>query len=199
MQDESTAGELEKSGLTNEYDFGCAESPASTNDTIGGTHTPGFNFDPFGSGLAEFIYLWYDFNAAPTASATATTTQNENEIKMKYEGEPHSHTQTQTQTTHPTAPVIDSNDKISPTGVGLREFNNVGCVFGGILFENGFYYHENDIFDDYFNENFMIIIFHHLVCYFWPVCLFNHLQRFICFWLIIVNVLMDIGLFWMFF
>ena len=91
---------------------------------------------------------------------------------MKYEGEQdgqHSHTQTQTQTTHPTAPVIDSNDKISPTGVGLREFNNVGCVFGGILCENEFYYcyyHENDIFDDYFNENFMIIIFHHLVCYF---------------------------------
>ena len=57
------------------------EKSTSTNDTIGVTHTPAFNFDQLGLGLAEFIHLGCDFNAASTASATVTTIQNENEIK----------------------------------------------------------------------------------------------------------------------
>ena len=45
---ESTPFELEKSGLANEYEFDCAELPASTNDTISVAYAPSFNFDPFG-------------------------------------------------------------------------------------------------------------------------------------------------------
>ena len=66
--------------MSNEYDFDCAGLPASTNDTIGITHAPAFNFNPFGLEWAEFINLVCDFNAASTPSATATI-QNENEIK----------------------------------------------------------------------------------------------------------------------
>ena len=56
---------------------------------------------------------------------------------------------TQTQTIHSTAPAIDSNDKIGQTGVGLHEFNNIACVFGGVPCENEFYYDVNNIFDDW--------------------------------------------------
>ena len=52
-----------------------------------------------------------------------------------------------------TGPVIDRNDKMCPTGVGFCFFN-IGCIFGGVLCENEFYYYVNDIFDDYFDENF---------------------------------------------
>ena len=74
-----------KSGLNNEYYFDCAESAASTNDTIGVTHAQAFNFTQAGLGSAEFINLGCGFNAASTASATVTTIQNENKIKTKYE------------------------------------------------------------------------------------------------------------------
>ena len=128
MEGESTF-ELEKSGLTNEYDFGCAELPASTKATIGVTHTPAFDFDQFGFRLAEFINLGLDLNAALTASATVTTIHNENKVKTKYEGgqDWHKHK-------HKTNPLykFDINDTIGPTGVGSREINNAGCVFGGI-------------------------------------------------------------------
>ena len=138
-------------------------------------YTPAFNFNPFSPELAGFINLGCDFTAALTASATVTTATNENEIKMKNEcGQdgPHSHTQPQTQQHHPTAPVIDSNAKIGPTGSGLGEINNIGCVFGGIVCENKFYDHVNDIFDDYSNENLYETILHHLVCYFEYFCIF---------------------------
>ena len=94
---ESTACELEKSGLSNEYNFDCAEVQASTNDTIGVTHTPAFNFDQLDLGLAEFSDLGcVFFNAASTALATATRIQNENEIKqMKVDKMGHVQTQTQ--------------------------------------------------------------------------------------------------------
>ena len=160
-------------------DFDCAELAAPTNDTIGVTHTPAFHFDESGVGLAEFINLECDFNAALTASATVTTETNEKENRMKYacrQGRAHSHTQTQAQH-HPTAPVIDSNDKIDPTGIGLREIMYVGCVFGGILCESKFYYHVNDIFDDYFDENVYDNFFPSRGMFFDIfVYLFNHLK-----------------------
>ena len=139
------------------YDFDCAELPASTNGTIGVTHTPAFNLCPFGLGLAEFINLGRDFNAALTASTTSTTGTNENKITMKYECRqdgPHSHTHTQTQAQHLTTPVIDSNDKIDATAVASREINNAESVFGGILWEYQIYHHVNEVFDDDFSENF---------------------------------------------
>ena len=51
---------LEKSGLSNEYDL-FAVLPASTNDTIGVTHAPGFNLRSTGVGLGEFHDLGYVF------------------------------------------------------------------------------------------------------------------------------------------
>ena len=116
---------MEKSGLSNECYFDCAELAASTNDTIGVTHAPVFNFNQSGLGLAEFISLVCDFNAASTASVTI---QNEYEIKTKYEG---GQDEQQTQTTHLTTLVIDSTDRIGATGAGLCEIKDAGCVFGG--------------------------------------------------------------------
>ena len=151
---ESTPFQLAKSGLTDEYNFDCAELSASTNDSIGVTHTPAFQFSPFGLGLAEFINLGCDFNAALTTSAPVTTGTNKNENKMKYECRqegPHSHTQTQQP--HLTAPAIDSSDKIDLTAAALQEISNVECAMG-IWCENQVYCRVNDIFDDYFSENF---------------------------------------------
>ena len=133
---ESTPFELAKSGLTAEYDLDCAELSASTSDSIGVTHAPAFKFSQFGLGLAEFISLGCDFNAALTASTTSTARTNENEIRMKYECRqvgPHSHTQTKAQQHHLTTPVIDSNDKSDPRVVALREINNVYLV---VFYEN---------------------------------------------------------------
>ena len=79
--------------------------------------------------------------------------QQQYKMKIKYEGGQDGQ-QTRTQATHPTTPVIDSNDKIGPTGVRLCEINSVGCIFGGFLCENKFYYHPNDAFDHYFNATF---------------------------------------------
>ena len=112
--------------LTIGHDFDCAELPASTNHTIGVTHAPAINLNLFGLGLAEFINLECDFNAASTASETVTTIQNENEIKMKFvDGQDGSQTPSQT---YPTTPVIDSDDKIDPTIIRLLEINTVRCV-----------------------------------------------------------------------
>ena len=96
--------------------------------------------------LIGYIWSWTgcDFNAASTAS-TVTTIQNENEIKIKYTGGQDG-PQIQTQTTHPTTPVIDSNDKIDPAIVGLLEINIVQCVFSGIVSKGQFYYHVIFIF-----------------------------------------------------
>ena len=45
----------------------------------------------------------------------------------------HTHTHTQTQQQHTVAPANNSNDKASPTGVGSRDFDIIGCIFNGII------------------------------------------------------------------
>ena len=103
---------------------------------------------------------------------------------------------------HPTVPVIDSNDKIVPTGGGLREINNIWCVFGGIVCENKFYYHCKWYIWGLFNENLYETILHHLVCDFeYFVYSFNHLKMIYLFLVFLIDnseFLMDIGLFWMY-
>ena len=41
---------------------------------------------------------------------------------------------------HTAAPAIDSNNKICLTGVRLRGFDNIGCVFNGNIDDNGLQY-----------------------------------------------------------
>ena len=152
--------ELEKSSLSNEYDIVCDALTSSTIDTL-------FNFGLRGVGLGEFNNSGCNSSAVLTVSTITTiiTSENRNEIifnRSSYWGQ---YTQTQTQTIYPTAPAIDSNDKIGLTGAGLAKFNNVACVFGGVSCENDFYYDVNSIFDDYnYYDN--DIVNGYLVCLF---------------------------------
>ena len=72
-----------------------------------------------------------------------------NEIKNECESEKsglsnneyhETHTRTHTHTAHTAAPAIDTHDKICPTGVGLRDFDIIGCIFNGNIDNDGLQY-----------------------------------------------------------
>ena len=126
--------ESEKSGLTNNDSYVVDVLSSTLNDTIRAAVTvaPGFDLYPTGGGPGQTNENEHDFNAVSTATAIVTIIPNQN--KSEPHG-PHSRTHTQTQQ-HTVAPAIDNNDKISPTRVGLRGFDIIGCIFNGIIDDN---------------------------------------------------------------
>ena len=41
----------------------------------------------------------------------------------------------------------------------IRDCDVIGCIFGGILYENEFYYYANNAFDDYFDDDICVYLF----------------------------------------
>ena len=72
-------------------------------------------------------------------------------------------TQTQTQTPHSTAPAIDTAFNFNETRSGLREFNDLGYVFGVVFNEYEFNYGVNNIFDNDI-DLFILLIFIFILC-----------------------------------
>ena len=139
--------ELRKSGLNhNESGFDCGALASHTIHRIGtvaDTPAPGFKFDPTGVELTEFDNLECDLTGVLSAPARVTTTTNENENKMMHQNGsngPVTSTQTEAQTQHPTAAVIDRNDRMVVIGKQLPTFDNIGCIFNGNIDRNGLRY-----------------------------------------------------------
>ena len=125
--------ELEKSGhgLSNEYDLDCDARTSPTIDAL-------FNFGVRGVGLAECNNLGCSSSAVLMAFTIATIITNENENEMIFASGQLCDTQTQT------SDQLNSNDKIGPAGVGLGEFDNVPCIFGGCLCQHNIFDHFYD-------------------------------------------------------
>ena len=133
------------------------DDPGNTNDNYD-FYSPCIdgNYVSLSLSDANGLYvIWITYNdttcnlsAVLTASTIETiiTNENENENAMIFNGD--RLWNTQTQTIHQQ---LNSNDKIGLTGVGLREFNNIACVFGSVLCETEFYYDVNNKFDDYYD------------------------------------------------
>ena len=77
----------------------------------------------------------FDLKHKSPLGRTTCVVQNENKIELEPHG-PHTHIHTQTQQQYTVAPATDSNDKASLTGVGLRDFDIIGCIPHGITDDN---------------------------------------------------------------
>ena len=125
--------EWAKSGLSNNEYGVCDILLSPVFNTIGAaadTTATAFNLCPTPVGLEKFGDLGCDLFTVLSVQATETTiTIIENKTKSGPNGP---HTQTQQQQA---APAIDSIDKISPTGVGLRDSDINGCVFDVVFNE----------------------------------------------------------------
>ena len=127
LNNEANSNRIRKNGLRNNDCYFCDVLSSPVNDTIGADTCP------TGVGLGQTIENEYDFNAVSTVTAIVTIVQNENNSKPSG---PYTHIRTQTQQQHTVAPAIDSNDKTSRTGVRLRDFDSIGCIFNGIIDDN---------------------------------------------------------------
>ena len=117
---------LEKNCLNNDCDV---SSP--TNDTIGVTYTPSFNFTLTGVGSPEFNNLRCEFNAVLASAATVIIVTNENKNKNIFESGPvwGQNKRTQHLTPPVNTPRINRNDKIGQTHIVFCEFDNIDCIF----------------------------------------------------------------------
>ena len=124
-----------------DYNFDRDVSSSHTTDTIetiGVTHTPSFNFIQTGVRLAEFNTL--ECNICGELTTIATVITNENQNKMKHEHESNEPLANTAQLKYSGQQVIDPNNRIDQTGIELRKFDNVGCIFNGKVDEIGLQY-----------------------------------------------------------
>ena len=119
-----------------ECDFNDDVSSSLAIDTNGLSplsHQPAVNSSPTGVGLSQTSVIDNDLCAVSPAIIIIT---NENKSKIKYESGPSSRYK-QTQTGYTTAPAIGvtytPSFNLSPTGVGLAEFNRLKCDFNAVL------------------------------------------------------------------
>ena len=130
-----------KSELDYDFDRDVSSHTTDTIDTIGVTHTPSFDFIQTGVGLVEFNTLECKIiKICGELTTIATIITNENQNKMKHEHESNEPLANTAQLKYSGQQVIDPNNRIDQTGIELRKFDNVGCIFNGKVDEIGLQY-----------------------------------------------------------